>query len=71
MADLERLLQQLHDNEINAGLQAFYDAGMRVWIGDETNDVVRQNLDLRRQRAPISTPCRARPLGGLIGFHGQ
>jgi hypothetical protein len=35
MADLEHILQQLHDSEINAGVQTFYDAGMRVWIGDE------------------------------------
>jgi uncharacterized Zn-binding protein involved in type VI secretion len=27
---LERVLQQLHDSEINAGVQTFYDAGMRV-----------------------------------------
>jgi hypothetical protein len=33
MADLEHILQQLHDSEINAGVQTFYDAGMRVWIG--------------------------------------
>jgi hypothetical protein len=37
MADLERVLQQLHDSEINAGIQTFYDAGIRVWIGDESN----------------------------------
>jgi hypothetical protein len=37
MADLERVLQQLHDSEINAGMQTFYDAGRRVWIGDEAN----------------------------------
>jgi hypothetical protein len=30
MADLEHILQQLHDSEINAGVQTFYDAGMRV-----------------------------------------
>jgi hypothetical protein len=30
MADLERILQQLHDSEINAGVQTFYDTGMRV-----------------------------------------
>jgi hypothetical protein len=29
MADLERVLQQLHDSEINAGIQTFYDADMR------------------------------------------
>jgi len=39
MADLERILQQLHDSEINAGVQTFYDAGMRVWIGDESNGI--------------------------------
>jgi hypothetical protein len=39
MADLEHILQQLHDSEINAGLQTFYDAGMRVWIGDEANGI--------------------------------
>jgi hypothetical protein len=36
MADLEHILQQLHDSEINAGV---YDAGMRVWIGDEANGI--------------------------------
>jgi hypothetical protein len=37
MPDLERVPQQLHDSEINAGVQTFYEAGMRVWIGDELN----------------------------------
>jgi hypothetical protein len=36
---LERILQQLHDSEINAGVQTFYDAGMRVWIGDGMNGI--------------------------------
>ena len=39
MADLEHILQQLHDSEINAGVQTFYDAGMGVWIGDESNGI--------------------------------
>jgi hypothetical protein len=39
MADLERVLKQLHDSEINAGVQTFYDTGMRVWIGDEANGI--------------------------------
>jgi hypothetical protein len=39
MADLEHILLQLHDSEINAGVQTFYDAGMRVWIGDEANGI--------------------------------
>jgi hypothetical protein len=30
MADLERVLQQFHDSEINAGVQMFFDAGMRI-----------------------------------------
>jgi hypothetical protein len=34
---LERVLQQLHDSKINAGVQTFYDAGMRVWIGEGGN----------------------------------
>ena len=36
---LESVLQQLHDSEINAGVRTFYDAGMRVWIGDEANGI--------------------------------
>jgi hypothetical protein len=39
---LERVLQQLHDSEINAGVQTFFDAGMRVWIGDEMNGIRRK-----------------------------
>ena len=39
VANLEQVLQQLHDSEINAGVQTFYDAGMRVWIGDESNGI--------------------------------
>jgi hypothetical protein len=39
MATLEQVLQQLHDSEINAGVQTFYDAGMRVWIGEESNGI--------------------------------
>jgi hypothetical protein len=34
--DLERVLQQLHDSEINAGVQTFYDAGVRVWIASQS-----------------------------------
>ena len=39
---LERVLQQLHDSEINSGVQMFYDAGMRVWIGDERTASARR-----------------------------
>jgi hypothetical protein len=39
MADLENTLRRLHDSEINAGVQTFYDAGLRIWIGDEINGI--------------------------------
>lgn len=34
---LQRVIAELHDSEINVGLQAFFDAGVRIWIGDELN----------------------------------
>ena len=40
MANLERVMRQLHDSEINAGVETFYDAGgMRVWLGDTFNGI--------------------------------
>jgi len=39
MANLERVMQQLHDSQINAGVETFYDAGMRVWLGDTINGI--------------------------------
>ena len=39
MADLKHILQQLHDSEINAGVETFFDAGMRVWLGDTINGI--------------------------------
>lgn len=36
---LERVIEALHDNEINAGLQTFAWCGLRVWIGDELNGI--------------------------------
>ena len=39
MANLERVMRQLHDSEINAGVETFYDAGMRVWLGDTINGI--------------------------------
>ena len=55
MADLERILQQLHDSEINAGVQTFYDAGMRVWIGDESNGI-QSETTLNRTSAGFAAP---------------
>lgn len=34
---LETVLKDLHDSEINAGVQTFHPAGLRVWIGDQMN----------------------------------
>jgi hypothetical protein len=36
---LEKVIEALHDSEINVGLQSFADCGLRVWIGDELNGV--------------------------------
>ncbi|WP_309628200.1 hypothetical protein [Brevundimonas sp.] len=31
------VLQALHDSEINAGIQTFFDGQFEVWLGDEAN----------------------------------
>jgi hypothetical protein len=53
---LERVLQQLHDSEINAGIQTFYDAGMRVWIGDEMNGIKAETVINRTSAARLKWP---------------
>ena len=35
--NLQQVICELHQSEINAGLQTFWDCGFRVWIGDELN----------------------------------
>jgi hypothetical protein len=54
--DLECVLQQLHDSEINAGVQTFYDAGMRIWIGDESNGIHAETTINRT--ANFAAPCK-------------
>jgi hypothetical protein len=56
MADLECILQQLHDSEINARVQTFYDAGMRVWIGDEANGIQAETTINRTAAARLKWP---------------
>ena len=56
MADLERVLQQFHDSEINAGVQTFYDTGMRVWIGDEMNGIRAETVINRTAAARLKWP---------------
>ena len=53
---LERVLQQLHDSEINTGVQTFYDAGMRVWIGDELNGIQAETTINRTAAARLKWP---------------
>jgi hypothetical protein len=35
--DLQRVIAELHDSELNVGMQTFFDAGVRIWFGDEMN----------------------------------
>ena len=56
MADLERILQQLHDSEINAGVQTFYDADMGVWIGNEANGIQAETTTNRTRAARLKWP---------------
>ena len=56
MADLDRVLQALYDSEINAGVQTFFDAGMRVWIGDEMNGIRAQTVINRTAAARLKWP---------------
>ena len=53
---LERVLQQLHDSEINAGVQTFFDAGMRVWIGDELSGIKAETTINRTAAARLKWP---------------
>ena len=48
--------QQLHDSEINAGVQTFFDAGMRVWIGDEANGIQAETTINRTPAARLKWP---------------
>jgi hypothetical protein len=56
MPDLEHILRQLHGSEINAGVQMFYDAGMRIWIGDEVNGIQAETAIDRTRAARLRWP---------------
>lgn len=34
---MEAVMKELYDEEINCGIESFWDAGFTVWIGDEVN----------------------------------
>jgi hypothetical protein len=53
---LERILRQLHDSEINAGVQTFYDTGIRIWIGDEANGIQAEATINRTPAARLKWP---------------
>jgi hypothetical protein len=36
---LQRVIEALHDSEINVGMQSFCFSGLQVWIGDELNGI--------------------------------
>jgi hypothetical protein len=65
MEDLERVLQQLHDSEINAGLQTFFDTGMRVWIGDAINGIQAETT-INRAGAFAAPPAAGKNHGGEL-----
>jgi hypothetical protein len=56
MPDLEHILHQLHDSEINAAVQTFLDAGMRVWLGDEINGTRAETAIIRTRAARLKWP---------------
>ena len=56
MPDLEHILMELHDSEINAGVQTFCDTGMRVWIGNEANGIQAETAINRRAAARLKWP---------------
>lgn len=49
--ELGTILQALHDSEINAGVQSFFDRCWTVWIGDEMNG--------RKSEATVETAADA------------
>lgn len=36
---LQKVIEALHDSEINVGMQSFCFCGLQVWIGDELNGI--------------------------------
>ena len=52
---LERVLRDLHDSQINAGLQTFYDDGMQVWISDQMNSR-KAETSISRKGVPGTWP---------------
>jgi hypothetical protein len=60
MTDLEGVLRQLHDSEINAGVKTFYDAGIKIWIGDIMNGHHSETMFSRENMGKAGALARRR-----------
>lgn len=50
--DLGTILQELHDSEINAGVQSFFDRTWTAWLGDPMNGVkIEQHCETAAEAA--------------------
>jgi len=47
---LERVLRELHDSQIIAGIQTLFDGGVRLWLGDATNATIAETTIERTGR---------------------
>ena len=47
---LERVLCELHDSQIIAGIQTLFDGGVRLWLGDATNATIAETTIERTGR---------------------
>jgi len=61
--DLLKVLGELYESEINAGMSSFWDNGFRVWIGDDMNGRVAERKFYRSRRTGPDT-FKAWPASG-------
>ncbi len=47
---LERVLRDLHESQIIAGVQTLFDGGVRVWLGDAVNATIAETTIERTGR---------------------
>lgn len=45
MSRLDLILQRLHDSEINAGVQSFFDSNWSAWLGDAEWNGISERTD--------------------------
>ena len=61
--ELATFITDLHDSEINAGMQSFYDCGLRIWIGDELNGIAAAGRLEPREGTPAESERASTPAG--------